>query len=129
MQRVVGRVRAAVEVDRPIDRTQPLGMERDDLARDRIDFLRDAQLRGPTPDVVGRVRAALPFRQRLDRGVPRFGAQPRGVADRNAQIVAKFGTGHALGLVFPETRRPLTGEVHLRGRWCSEHRAHGNDKR
>ncbi len=88
-------------------------MERRDLARDGIDFFGDAEIRGPAPDVVGRVRTALPLRKCLNGSVPRIGAHTRRFADRDAEIVPKLGTGDTLRLIFPETRRPLAGEVDL----------------
>ena len=62
MQRVVHRTLAAVEIDGVVDRAQPLGVKRGDLARQRIFFLADGERRRTAPDVIGRVRTALPFR-------------------------------------------------------------------
>src|SRR5207244_2017277 len=67
--------------------------------------------RRPAPDVVGRMRTALPFGQRLDRRFPCRRAHAGRVVDRNAEIVAELGDGHALGLVLVEARRPFAGEV------------------
>jgi hypothetical protein len=43
MQCIGGRMRTAIQKHRSIDGAKPLGVKRDDLARDGIDFLRDSQ--------------------------------------------------------------------------------------
>src|SRR4029079_1199323 len=91
-------------------------------ARGRVDFLRDSQVRGSAPDVIGHVGPALPLGARLNGGIPRIAAHARRLVDRNPEVVAQLWSGHALRLVFPETRRPLTGEVNLRPRRCSARR-------
>ena len=65
--RRVGRgVRASIQVINVINGTQPFGMKSGDLPRHGIHFLRYAQLGGAAPDVIGRMRPALPFRHTLD---------------------------------------------------------------
>src|SRR2546423_11596187 len=61
MRRICGRMRTSIQVVNVVDGTQPLRMEGGDLPGDRIDFLGNAELRRTTPDVIGRVRPALPF--------------------------------------------------------------------
>ena len=106
----------SVHVDLTIDRSQPLGVPRDHLTRHRIDVLPHPQRRRAAPDVVRRMRTALPFGQRLNRRFPRRRAHPRGVVDRNAEVVAKFRSGHTLRFVFVKARRPFAGEVDACGR-------------
>ena len=111
MRRERRRTRAAVHVVRIVDRAQPLGVIRRDLARVGIDFFPDADLRRSARDVHRAVRPALPFRQRVERRVPRLRAERAGPAHRNAEEFADVGIA---GVVFVLHRRPLAGEIHLR---------------
>ena len=105
-----GGARAAIHVVRIVDGAQPLGVPGRDLARDRVHFFPDPHLRWPARDVHRSVRPALPLRQRLIRRFPSFGAQQRGVAQRNPDELADIGIA---GIVFVLNGRPLAGEIHL----------------
>ena len=106
---------AAVEIHRHVGGLVPLGLVGDDLAGERIDFLRDAELRRAAVDVGPAVRPALVFRKAQDRGVPAFGAgQPVGV-ERQADAVAD---PRVFGVVHRADHRPLAGEVDLRAPRC-----------
>ena len=110
-----GRRVAAVEIHRHVGGLVPLGLVGDDLARERIDFLRDAELRRAAVDVGPAVRPALVFRKAQDRGVPPFGAgQPVGV-ERQPDPVAD---PRVFGVVHRADHRPLAGEVDLRAPRC-----------
>ena len=111
VRRIRRRMGTAVHVDRAVHRSQPLGVPCRHLTRYRVDLLPDAQGRRAAPDVVGRMRTALPLGQRLDGRFPRRRTQPRGVADRNTKVIPELRPRHALGFVFVEPRRPFTGEV------------------
>src|SRR4051812_19414209 len=91
-------------------------MKRRDLARQRILFFADRKRRRSPPDVVGRVRTALPFWQGLDGRFPRVGTHARGVIHRKTEVIAQRGSGHPLGLIFVEARRPLARKIDLRER-------------
>ena len=88
-------------------------MESRDLPRDRIDFFRNSQWRWAAPDVVRRMRPALPFIQSLNGSLPCVAPHPRFIIDGNSKIVAEFWPGHAFWLVFMKARRPLAGKIHL----------------
>ena len=75
--------------------------------------LPDAQTRGPSRRVVGRVRLALPLGDRPLRRIPRIRAQARGVVDGQAGVIADLGTGTPLGQLLVEALRPHPGEIHL----------------
>ena len=119
VRRVLGRMRAAVHIDRSVRRAQPLGLERDDLPRRGIDFLPDAQVRRAALDVGGRVRPALPFGQRLDRRVPDLGAANRFARQRDADVLAEM---RVVDVVLRQHDGPFAGEVHLRARRCRSRR-------
>ena len=104
---------AAIHVDRAVHRSQPFEVPRDRLARDRIDFLPDLQLRGTARDVGAAVRPALPFGQRLNRRVPRRRAQSRRVVHRDADPVTELGIAD---VVFFLHDRPFAREIDLRER-------------
>src|SRR5262249_60985631 len=104
----------AVEIDRVVDRAQPLGMERADFTGQRVLFFSNRQLRRAPPDVVRGVRPTLPFRQRQERSLPAITPKAGGVVDWKAEVIPQFRSRHALGLIFMEPRRPPTPEVDLR---------------
>src|ERR1035438_8507683 len=106
-------MRASIKIDRAIDGTKPFGMEGGDLARDGIDFFPDAQVGRATPDVVRRVRTALPLRQRHQRSTPGIAPHASRFVDWDAEIVSEFRAGYALGLVFVKARGPFAGEIYL----------------
>src|SRR5665213_968551 len=54
------------------------------------------------------------FRQREQRSVPAIGMPPRGVVERDAQIVADVRAGYALQKIFVEPVVPLAGNIFLR---------------
>src|SRR6185503_14772468 len=68
------------------------------------------------------MRPTLPLWERLNGRVPCIAAHPRRLVDWDPEIVAQLRSRHALRLVFPEPRRPLTREVDLRPRRRSVHR-------
>jgi hypothetical protein len=90
-----------------------VGVPGDDLLRGGVDFLPDAEVGRAARAVVGRVRLALMFRQRQQGGVPGISAHAGFGGDGQAQVVADFGAGDALRLVFVEARGPLASEVKL----------------
>ena len=98
----------AVHVDGFVDGPEPLQVPGRHLPRHRVHFLRDAQLRRSTRDVRHGMGAALPLGQRLDRGDPGHGAQPRRLVHGNTDPVAQLGIS---GVVFLADRRPLAGEI------------------
>ena len=79
-----------------------------------VDVERDAQVADAAEPVGGRMRLALVLGQRQQRRVPAVGAQPRGVVDRQAGVVADLGARHALDLVFVKDRRPHATQIDLR---------------
>ena len=111
VRRHLGRMRPAVHVIRVVDRPKPLRVVGGNLPRDRIHFLPDPHLRRTARDVHRAVRPALPFRQRVERRVPRLRAERARLAHRDAEEFADIGIA---GVVFVLDRRPLAGEVHLR---------------
>src|SRR4051812_14941752 len=84
------RMGPPIQVNRTIDRAQPLGMESRDFARERVDFFPDTKVRRTAPDIVGGVRSALPLRQGLDGSIPGIAAHAPGFVDRNAEVIAKL---------------------------------------
>src|SRR5262249_11234508 len=110
MWRVRGRMRPSIQINRDIDRSQPLGMKRCDLAADRVHFFRDSQLRGASIDICESMRTALPLRQRLDGCGPRFGSGPGGVIHWYSQPVANIRVADA---IFIAVWRPLAGKINL----------------
>ncbi len=95
-------------------------MEGGNLARNRVHFLPDAQVRWAAPNVIGRVRSALPLRQGHHGSAPSVAPHAVRIVDRDAQIVAQLRTWNALRLVLVETGCPFTGEIDLtiRGNAC-----------
>src|SRR4029077_20505229 len=77
------------------------------------DFLPDAQIRRPSPGIIGRMRAALVFGQLEQRCVPGVGTQARRGIDGNSEIVADFRPGNAFGLILVVARRPLSRRIAL----------------
>src|SRR5580700_8571263 len=91
----------------------------DYFLRGAIDFLPDTELRRTAPAVIRTVLATLIFGEFDERGVPAVGSQARGLVDWQAKIVADFGAGEPLTLVFVKSRGPLSGRILL-----SQHRTH-----
>ena len=54
------------------------------------------------------------FRQRQQRSVPTVGMPPRGIVQRDAQIVADIRTGNPLQKIFVEPVVPFAGNIFLR---------------
>src|SRR5580698_7977001 len=59
------------------------------------------------------MRDALVLGHSLNRRVPAIGPQAGGVVEGKTEIVAEFGAGYALGLVFVIARGPFAGKVDL----------------
>jgi hypothetical protein len=70
------------------------------------------------------MRDALVLGQSLNRRVPAIGPKAGGVVEGKAEIVAEFGAGYALGLVFVKARGPFAGKVDL-----SERRKAGEEQK
>ena len=108
---------------------------RHDPLRLRIHDGIDAQVGESTHRVVGAVRPALVLaHHRNPIGVVAVGPQPRGVVDRNAGVVAKLGTGNAVGQILVVKGRPVAGEIDLRPRRDGDadrhqSRTHGGSQR
>src|SRR6266850_980661 len=66
MRRICRGMRTPIQVVNVVNRAQPLCVESRDLPGDGVNFLCNAELGGTTPDVIGRMRPALPFRHALD---------------------------------------------------------------
>jgi hypothetical protein len=67
------------------------------------------------------VRAALIFlNDRNAIGVVAVGAEPSRLAERDAEVVAELRTREPLRMIFVKKRRPVAGEVRLRGGRCGE---------
>ncbi len=119
-----GRMRTAVEPDEPCrlaERAEQLVADR--LLRHRVEDLIDADVRRPAQRVSSGMRLGLVLAQRKDRGVPAVGLHPRGVIDRQAEVIAEFRTGNPVLLILVIPSRPFAGEVHLRRRAaCNERR-------
>src|SRR5262245_40142341 len=116
MERIRRGMRPSVQINRIVDRAEPLRVERRDLPCKRILFLPDCQLRGPAPDVVGRMRTTLPFRQRLDRRVPTVGTESPRIADGKTEVVTELWARDPLRLIFMESWGPLARKINLSGR-------------
>src|SRR5262249_46375254 len=108
----------AVEIDRRLGRLLPLRMERRDFASVRIDVFPDTKRGRTSIDVGPPVRAALPFGQRLNRGVPRLGPGEARFVQRDAAPVAHE---RVFRIVLISDRLPFAGEIVLR----EDRRAHG----
>src|SRR5205085_10251030 len=65
VRRIWGGMGTPIQIVNVVNRAQPLCMEGCDLPGNGIDFLGYAELRRTTPDVIGRMRSALPFRKAL----------------------------------------------------------------
>src|SRR5579863_1368599 len=63
------------------------------------------------------MRDALVLGHGLNRRVPAVGPQAGGVVEGKAEIIAEFGAGYALGLIFVIARGPFAGKVDLSERW------------
>jgi len=67
------------------------------------------------------MRLRLVLAQREDRGVPAVGFQARSVVDRQAEVVAEFGSWNAVLLILVVAGGPLAGQVDLRERGARGH--------
>ncbi len=107
VRRPCGRMRAAVDEDRPVERAHELHAVADDLARDRIQVLQDARAADAAPLVRRRVRPALVLGRAPDRFRRRVGAQTAGFVEREAEVVGQRRLPGILGAVDP----PFAGDV------------------
>ncbi|PWT86921.1 MAG: hypothetical protein C5B57_00200 [Blastocatellia bacterium] len=87
----------------------------DDLTAEWIDVFPNLQLR-EVRAIVSRMRNALMFGHRPNRGVPAQAVPAIGVVDRQPFEFDHGGTATAFRCVFMLSRRPLAGEVSLRVR-------------
>ena len=102
VQRVVGRMRTSVHPDRPLGAPgEMVRVDRDELLRRGVALFPDAHA-GEARHVVGRMHAALVFRQRDERRVPGVGAQAYRVVHRQPGVVAELGTEQAIGPILLE---------------------------
>src|SRR4051794_36854177 len=88
-----------------------LRVDLDQLLGRVIDVGPDAEETDAAEPVRGRVRDALPFRQRQDFSVPGVRLHARGVRDWKSKVVANGGTGNTFFLVFRKQRVPVSREI------------------
>ena len=95
-------VRPAVHPDRALGAPREVvDLDGDELLRVPVALFPDADRR-EAGRVVGGVDAALVLGQRDERRVPGVGAEPHGVGDRDAGVVAELGARQTVGFVLVE---------------------------
>src|ERR1700722_721217 len=115
VQRILGRMGAAIHPDGALGAPgEVMRVDGDQLLRILIKLFPHADA-GEAGNIIGRVNAALIFRQRDERCIPSIGAVARGIPDGDSEVIAQFGTGEAFGLIFVQKREivPDASEVDL----------------
>jgi hypothetical protein len=129
VKRIVGRMGTSIHPDGPFRAPRKvMRMNRDELLRGGVAFLPDPHA-SEAGDVVGRVHAALIFRQGDQGGVPGVGAETHRVVHWQSCVVAELGSEQAIGPVLlkdPEVV-PDARQIHVRTP-ARRHRGKGSTK-
>ena len=116
-------MRSAIHIYDAIHRAQVFQMERGELARNRIDLLRNPYRPERAPLIRRGMRTALEFRQTPFGMIVAVSLHPARIVQRNALIIPKRRTARPLIRIFRYPVRPDAGEIDLREcRHCQRNR-------
>ncbi len=106
MRRILGRMRAAIHINRALQRPQIFEMIRGDLARYRIHLRRDAHRAQCAPLIRSWMRPALELREAPFRMVVTVGLHSTRIVERNTLIIAQRRTARTFVIVLGDSIRP-----------------------
>src|SRR5262249_10236988 len=115
VERIFRRMRTAIHPDSAFrSPCEMMRVNRNELLRVRVPLFPD-QHSAKARNVIRRVYAALIFRKRDERRIPRVCSKTRGIVQRNSGVVPKLGTEETIRPILMQDRNvvPNAREVYL----------------